>query len=369
MTIGTEITRIKTNIENAYTALGEKGATIPEVQNSANLAETIGSVKSGGGGSNKREADFDTVDKYVNEYNESNQKYVSIKQNASSSAEAVIGLALIPNLGYIYLNKTHILKIAIPDSATIEDYDNNYKKLIFSGNEYWFCATVSISTITSISSLFRSEPDENSGNLTSSFIKYINVKNLTGMSIERNFSDILSVAYNVCDFKSSNIIFTDTISKSLFYKLLQFDNIDFFFENAINVQIDDVATCNLLGLYSFSLRVFNWLTRWKRFPFIVDLSEYNNSTDINFNSGRVENGICTIKIILPSICNIDLGFCNMGGNIQYVLLTRESWEFIAEHSPEVEDKTLKMGKHNIRVCGGEDSEIITTLKNKGWTIA
>ena len=50
MTIGTEITRIKTNIENAYTALGEKGATMPEVQNSDNLAETVGSVSTGGGG-------------------------------------------------------------------------------------------------------------------------------------------------------------------------------------------------------------------------------------------------------------------------------------------------------------------------------
>lgn len=47
MTIGTEITRIKTNIENAYTALGEKGATIPEVQNSDSLATTISSLPSG----------------------------------------------------------------------------------------------------------------------------------------------------------------------------------------------------------------------------------------------------------------------------------------------------------------------------------
>lgn len=52
MTIASEITRIKTNIENAYTALGEKGATLPEVQNSANLADTVGSVSTGGGQGN-----------------------------------------------------------------------------------------------------------------------------------------------------------------------------------------------------------------------------------------------------------------------------------------------------------------------------
>ena len=47
MTIASEITRIKTNIAGAYTALEEKGAVLPEVQNSANLAETISSITIG----------------------------------------------------------------------------------------------------------------------------------------------------------------------------------------------------------------------------------------------------------------------------------------------------------------------------------
>lgn len=49
MTIASEITRIKGNIAGAYSALEEKGATLPETQNSANLAATIGSVPAGGG--------------------------------------------------------------------------------------------------------------------------------------------------------------------------------------------------------------------------------------------------------------------------------------------------------------------------------
>lgn len=44
MTIASEITRIKTNIENAYTALENKGATLPDVKNSANLADTISNM-------------------------------------------------------------------------------------------------------------------------------------------------------------------------------------------------------------------------------------------------------------------------------------------------------------------------------------
>ena len=52
MTIASEITRIKTNISNAYTALEAKGATIPEAKNSANLADTINTVTGGSGETN-----------------------------------------------------------------------------------------------------------------------------------------------------------------------------------------------------------------------------------------------------------------------------------------------------------------------------
>lgn len=49
MAIVDEIERIKTNIENAYTALEEKGATLPTERNSANLSAVIIEVPTGGG--------------------------------------------------------------------------------------------------------------------------------------------------------------------------------------------------------------------------------------------------------------------------------------------------------------------------------
>ena len=50
MSIASEITRIENNISSAYTALDGKGATLPQIQNSANLANTIESIPTGGGG-------------------------------------------------------------------------------------------------------------------------------------------------------------------------------------------------------------------------------------------------------------------------------------------------------------------------------
>lgn len=49
MTVASEITRIKTNIANAYNSASEKGATLPDVQNSDNLATCISSITGGGG--------------------------------------------------------------------------------------------------------------------------------------------------------------------------------------------------------------------------------------------------------------------------------------------------------------------------------
>lgn len=44
MSIANEIERIKRNIANAYEACLNKGATMPDIQNSDNLAETILSI-------------------------------------------------------------------------------------------------------------------------------------------------------------------------------------------------------------------------------------------------------------------------------------------------------------------------------------
>lgn len=49
MSIASEITRINNNIASAYTACDNKGATMPQTQNSANLANTINSIPEGGG--------------------------------------------------------------------------------------------------------------------------------------------------------------------------------------------------------------------------------------------------------------------------------------------------------------------------------
>lgn len=51
MSIATAITNLQGKIANAYTAIQEKGGTLPQVQNAANLSATIADIPSGGAGS------------------------------------------------------------------------------------------------------------------------------------------------------------------------------------------------------------------------------------------------------------------------------------------------------------------------------
>lgn len=52
MSIQDEINRINQNIANTYSALGDMGATLPQTQNSANMASAVRTLPQSGGGDN-----------------------------------------------------------------------------------------------------------------------------------------------------------------------------------------------------------------------------------------------------------------------------------------------------------------------------
>lgn len=65
MSIQSEINRINSNIANAYDELETKGATMPQTENSANLATTIASIPSGGGITPTYDTINDVLIKYI----------------------------------------------------------------------------------------------------------------------------------------------------------------------------------------------------------------------------------------------------------------------------------------------------------------
>lgn len=110
MTIASEITRIKTNIENAYAKAEEKGGTMPELRNSDGLSSCIESitVESGGSSSAGR---FDVIDGVAN--------VVSGNLNGRFNGITKIG----ENSFYCtFENLTNLTgEVAFPDLTTIEN--------------------------------------------------------------------------------------------------------------------------------------------------------------------------------------------------------------------------------------------------------
>lgn len=118
MTIASEITRIKTNIANAYSSASDKGATLPDVRNSDNLASCIDSISSGGGSLSKYGA---TIDNFIGNVDE-NGTYVASSNPANivlSGATSIGEYALSKAFNYV----TPVESVIFPD---VENLTNGY---------------------------------------------------------------------------------------------------------------------------------------------------------------------------------------------------------------------------------------------------
>ena len=110
MTIAIEIKRIKTNIDNAYTALETKGATIPSEKNSANLASTVNTISGGSGETNYlgRIVTEDGIFQYPTE-----SFSFSLPDNVTSIGEY--------GLSYGFNNCTNLTSVDLSNVTTIGD--------------------------------------------------------------------------------------------------------------------------------------------------------------------------------------------------------------------------------------------------------
>ena len=109
MTIASEIQRIKTNIENAYTALEAKGATMPATEDSANLATTIASISGGGG-----DSEYTCLNATGSNISEGEKVYIASNTNLS-----LISYSSFTSLGYTGIASQNIANGA---SGSVKSY-------------------------------------------------------------------------------------------------------------------------------------------------------------------------------------------------------------------------------------------------------
>lgn len=381
MTIATEITRIKTNIENAYTALEEKGATMPEVMNSNNLAETVSNISSTS--TSIMRGSWNVPQIYIDVDNATNEED-DLYQEASSYLSgniAVIGILLHPGVwklkvdfyyGYsgIYAIKTsdgqvYKCKEVTSNSERIIEFiinnvNNNAFFILYSNTNGYFIRNMQSTGVIAVESLVSiSETTINRST------QYYAFKNMIPPHIPTGSYVSFNVLNNIPDeFKVSNIqgflvsgdsAYSDSIAIPAEY-------------------IPPVNTWSKTNIITFSSNSIFKNHRLHCIPDGLDLSGYtgDNTLKIFLGGGSdyvrkngTDLGISAYSLRRAYVKLGPFNTCLCNG----VVLTKENWEYIADNAPVVENKTLEMGDSNMFICGGENSEIITTLTNKGWTVS
>ena len=359
MTIASEVTRIKTNIAQAYTALEEKGATIPEVKNSDNLSDAIGSIATGGGSGDgiiyrddvPLPAIFDEIDKVVDKgFGEINQHTWIFGILLPLTLESVI-LRGVYSGAYMYNGEVADITANTPKTIEINESRILYIKISAKSNSY--------SDIANIFRINYATADTPSNNSNYSVpCEYLSMKYFgenVGTINEYppyQFSGMGGL-YRAMNLKNC------IINQSLSYEALE--------TGRFATHILPVSKFGGVDLSSTSSWTSNFskVCQLPNLPYGLDLSSISTSTTLCLGSdtsyaygGR--NRLYSAYISLPD-APVRIGARQV--------FTKNNWEYLATHSPTVTNRTLTMGALNLAICGGEDSEIITTLKNKGWTIA
>lgn len=161
MSVETQIERIKTNISNAYASAEAKGATIPEVKNSENLASCVDSISSGGGGATLFGLTLEELSGYIDENGE--MKYLTPCRVPDFSGLKTIGAQLGRGSfvkrfnGFDFVENTDIV---FPDLEKINGIEEcfynskNIRSFTFSKATICFTATSAmwaISTLETVS--------------------------------------------------------------------------------------------------------------------------------------------------------------------------------------------------------------------------
>ena len=382
MTIATEIQRIKDNIANTYTALEEKGATLPENQNSDNLADTVASVTTGGGGGEVRgnwtvPQTYSNLDKEM----ENDAYYKANEGIGTADFRQSIGFVLPSSVAGLWVslaNKNQVSPYAVrtSDGFTYSFADgttkvehifddtkspDGYRWVIYYYNttnspSFWYESTTINGGIINPTYGTNGGYDE-----FPKFAKYLvinsNMNNPTG-----------SDWWNLDSFKYINGHCAGGVSS--------WTSTRFWYTNGVYPNLKYYPSWKDLGMEgkqfnatSLPLERSDYLV--PNLPYGVDLSSITSDitiggTGVNYAFFAAYLHDFQMYVTLPAV-NITL---YQGSNFYLCCrLSRDNWKYLAEHAPTVSGKTISMGNWNKAICGGEDGEIITMFKNKGWTIA
>lgn len=216
MSVATELTKLNTNIKNAYDEISAKGGTVPQNKNTDNLATAISSIPSGGGSAD----DYFYTSGELGSYNDMIKKIpdfsttkTSINSFFSSTKAIEVGNVSAPNATscanmFMSAKVEYIGDLYLPLCTNIQgifSYANRIKSI----------GTLTLGNVTSCFQSFQS--------CSLKTYPYINTQNCTtfysmfyGSSVENvpvyntssatNLSDMFRNCYNLTDQSLDNIL-------------------------------------------------------------------------------------------------------------------------------------------------------------------
>lgn len=425
MTLMSEIERVRDNIAAAYTALDEKGATLPESQNSANLAETIASVPSGGGG-----ASFEALKQRVfsieNFSDSGSTKYSDFvdrgfncisnycQQNPSAgiaytSSTDFVGLYFDDDIADFYVRPTSnfdsLWAMIVPEDATAVDLTEQstggnqtcFSVDLSTAAEKWIILIAPNSGVCDMlnfsgTSTFGGGYNNHDMEAILSHVRYTCIKNNSSTELSSSSNNFKVLNYlganssvlEGIDFyrKITGMTYlTDAANiNNIFYPRSWVFDIKKFIEDNFETEVITYGTTQasasstksaFYNSYSKGRRI----TMAKKFPVILDFSDCSASTSTFYignktnswtNSSPIFGPVIQEMFIIPPDMNISWKVGEVNTQSNYI--TPESIKFFADHAPNVTSKTFTIGSRMIDYINNYDPTIITTLTSKGWTV-
>lgn len=365
MSIASEITRISGNIADAYTSLNAKGATMPENQNSGNLADTIDTIQTDGGGGGTPvirgnwhvPPEFVALDNEVLNYAETYPTYL------------ITG---------VYLNKSYLQNntYIINSNGAI----SNHKAFTINGEktftEYTSSSGHSDQYAITLSS------DEN-------WVIFMHSSNASGLVTfypYYNFKDYIGQKWSTIYIN----VYTTSLSP------LGVNDISTTFPNLkeIHPLENGCLSCSgsniarMMGWsYIPSAAEYTWdlsnfdgynlqkMGRIPNLPYGGDFSGYttnawNFTGSVTASGGAYLQNNPTLTQMYIKLPSVDITFnTKLGSGANWatlgVHLSADNWTYIAEHAPTVSSKTITINEYNANNLGATNK---ATLESKGWTV-
>ena len=365
MSIASEITRINGNIAAAYTALDGKGATLPETQNSANLADTIDTITTGGGGG--------TVTIRGNWHVPS--EYVQLDNEVLSYAETYSSYLITG----VYLDKSYLQNNTYIVNAN--GSISSHKAFTINGEKTFESITPSNNysgqyaiTLTSDENWIIFMHSLNGTGLTT-FYPYYNFKDYIGQKWAATY-------INVYTLSSSPLNTGDTLITMPNLKEIHplkngclsctGNNI----ARMISWSYIPSATEYVWDLSNFDGYNLQKMGRIPNLPYGGDFSNYTTNAwdftgNVTSSTGAYLQNNPTLTQMYITLPKVNITFnTKLGSGTNWstlgVHLSADNWAYIAEHAPSVSSKTITINAYNADNLGATNKAL---LESKGWTVS